>query len=172
MYACPYDPVTHFLGWSGAQNWLFCLKFGCNFGRNDTVLTTRVSYAIRGSSDHSHTSEGGEETLKQQWMSILMTRCLISRLTWYPRNWSFYLDPSIVFSRKDTLLTIRVYYMLADALPNILIYLMDVQKHSRSNACLFLWHRVTFPWLMWCSKLVILLEIWAFILVETTLWWP
>ena len=66
MNACPYDHVSHFLGRSGAHNWVFFLKFEISFGRKDTVMTIRrVIYAVRGTPDHSDICKAAYETLKQ-----------------------------------------------------------------------------------------------------------
>jgi len=43
MDAFPHDKASVFVGWSGVQNWLFCLKFESNFGREGPVFTTRGS---------------------------------------------------------------------------------------------------------------------------------
>ena len=46
MDACPYGTLSHFPCWSGAPNWLFCLKLGSSFVRKDTVLIIRRSNAL------------------------------------------------------------------------------------------------------------------------------
>ena len=38
MNLCPYDTESFFPGWSGAQKWLFWLKFGSGLGRKHLVL--------------------------------------------------------------------------------------------------------------------------------------
>ena len=51
----------------------FCLKFEPVLGRKDAVLTSKeIIYGVRGSSIHSYTSEGGQETLVKPWLSVLM----------------------------------------------------------------------------------------------------
>ena len=79
MNACPYDQVSHFPGQSGAHNWVFFLKFEISFDRKDTFKAIRgVIYAVRGKSEHFDISKEGYETLKQQWMHIIMTQyCII-----------------------------------------------------------------------------------------------
>ena len=71
-----------------------------------------------------------------------------------------------MFGRKDTTLTIRGSDMLLGALPIILTYPRKVGKHSSSNGCLYSCHSVTFPGLIWCSKLVILLQMIEFVLIK------
>ena len=65
-------------------------------------------------------------------------------------------------------MTIRRSGMLSEALPTIIIYLSEAMKHSSSNECMSLRHShsITFPRLIWFSKLVILLEIHLVYLVE------
>ena len=66
-------------------------------------------------------------------------------------------------------MTIRGSGMLSEALPTIIIYLREATKHSSSNECMSLRHSITFPGLIWFSKLVILLEIHLVYLVEMTM---
>ena len=54
------------------------------------------------------------------------------------------LASSYLVGKKDTLITIRESYMLAVALPPILIYLRKIMKHPSSNGCLPLQHSVKF----------------------------
>ena len=63
------------------------------------------------------------------------------------------------FGRKDPLLIMRGLYILSETLPTIIIYLRERKKYSSSNGCLFLWHSIPFPGPIWCSKLLILLEV-------------
>ena len=55
------------------------LKFEISFDRKDTVMTIRwVTYAARDTSEHFDIYKEGYETLKQQWMHIIMTQyCII-----------------------------------------------------------------------------------------------
>ena len=62
------------------------------------------------------------------------------------------------FGRKDTVLIIRGSHILSEALPTILIHKEEIMKLSRSNSCQSFGHSVIFPGLVWCPKLVILLE--------------
>ena len=54
--------------------------------------------------------------------------------------------------RKDFILAIRGVDMLSDASLIILMCLRDVRKHSSSNGCMSLRHRVILPRLIWCLK--------------------
>ena len=63
------------------------------------------------------------------------------------------------FGRKDLLLIMRGLYILSETLPTIIICLREIKKYSSSNGCLFLWHSIPFPEPIWCSKLLILLEV-------------
>ena len=64
-----------------------------------------------------------------------------------------------LLGRKDPLLIMRELYILSETLPTIIIYLREIKKYSSSNGCLFLWHSIPFPGPIWCSKLLILLEV-------------
>ena len=75
------------------------------------------------------------------------------------------------FSWNDIILTLWGSNILSKPLPNILLYLTKVLKHSRSNGCLSFHHSVIFPWLISCPKLVLKLGIWQFVWVEKTPLW-
>ena len=64
-----------------------------------------------------------------------------------------------IFGRKDTVLTIRESNLLFLTLPIILSHPRMVLKGSRSNGCMSSQHIVTFSRLIWCPKLIILLEL-------------
>ncbi len=71
-----------------------------------------------------------------------------------------------MFGRKDTTLTIRGSDILLEALPIILTYPRKVGKHSSSNGCLYSCLSVIFPGLIRCSKLVILGQMFEFVLIK------
>ena len=164
MDACPYDTAAScFPGWSGAPNWWFCLKLGSCFGRKYTVLIKRgldmLSEAIPIIIIHlrkvrKHSSTNGCRSL---WHSVAFPRLIWSlKLVILVNIWC-------CFCKNDTVLAIRRLGMMPEALPAIAIYLSKGGKHSSSNGCQSLWHSATFPGLIWCPKLVILLEIWDFL---------
>ena len=67
------------------------------------------------------------------------------------------------------MLTIWGEDTLPEAFPTIFIYLREVMRHSTNNGYPSFGHSVTFPRLISCPKLVILLEICEPVLVEKTL---
>ena len=79
------------------------------------------------------------------------------------QNCLFCLKFRCLFGRKGTVLTIRGSNIISKTISPICIHLSKIWKYSRSNGCLSLWYIIIFPRLIWCSKLDILLEIWALI---------
>ena len=55
---------------------------------------------------------------------------------------------------------------MVEALPIILIHHRRARNHPRSNGCMASPHSVTFPRLIWCSKLVISLQMFEFVLIK------
>ena len=69
-----------------------------------------------------------------------------------------------LFGRYDNVMTIRGSDTLSAALQLITIYLRDAMKYSSyTQTRILLQHSVTFPRLIWCPKIDILLEIEVFI---------
>ena len=144
------------------------------FGRKDTVLIIRILdtlwytlpiISIYLSKVRKYSSSNGCLSL---WHNIIFPR-----LIWCPKSVSILLlDIWDTFGSKDTVLIIRISNMLLDALPIISMYLMKVRKYSRSNGWHSLWHSIIFTRLIWCTKLVILLDFESLFLVEKTLFWP
>ena len=151
MDVCPYVTASHFLGWSGAQNWLFCLQNECFFSRNESMLTIR-----------------GDDTLPESCPTILIylrevmrhstnNGCLsfghsitFPRLISCPKLRLFGLNKGSSFGRKDTVLITRGSDTLSEALAIILIYVREVRKRPSSSGCPSLVQIVLFPGLIWC----------------------
>ena len=163
MYACLYETVSHYLSRSGVQNWLFWLKFEGSFGWNDAVGTTRVLHMLPEALPiiHIHLTKVRNHSSSNGCLSLHLN-VTFARLNWCPKlvilleNWRF-------VSKNNTVMTIRLYDMLSQTLPIILIGLEEIRKHSSSNGCLSLQHWIIIPEVILCPKLCILLEIWAII---------
>ena len=175
MDGCPYDNGSHFPGWSDAQNWVwFCLKCVRVFSRKDIVLTTGGPYILSDALSIllKHTWEVRKYPSSNGWMSLWHSGVTFSGLIWCSTmdilTWHF----RGVLGRKDTVLNTRGSQISAEAILIILIHQQEVGKHSSSNGWMFLHHSVTFPRLIWCSKLDILLEIWEIVWAKKTPCWP
>ena len=91
-------------------------------------------------------------------MYVLTIQCNISQADLVSTSRYFCLKFESSFGRKDTVLTMMESDGLLDVLQILLIYPGEVSEPSRSNICLSLQQSVIFPRLMWCPKLIILLE--------------
>ena len=79
MGIAPYDTPSHCLCLSGTPKCIFCFKFESIFQQNrHSVDHKGIIYAVRFPFNHSYTSKEGYETLKQQWMSLIITHHHIS----------------------------------------------------------------------------------------------
>ena len=117
MNVRPYHTSSYFLGQSGAQNMVFCLKFESYIQqKRHRVDHNGIIQASGGSSNHAHTSKEGQEIIKQQWVSILITQHHISLADQVPQNVLIRLKCECLFGRKDDVLTLGVSYMLLKAL--------------------------------------------------------
>ncbi len=163
MYACLYETVSHYLGRSGVQNELFCLKFEGSFGWNDAVVTTRLLHMlpealpiilIHLTKVRNHSSSNG--------CLSLHLNVTFARLNWCPKL-VILLEIEGLFQKNNTVMTINLCDMLSQTHPIILIGLEEIRKHSSSNGCLSLQHCLIIPEVNLCPKLCILLEIWAVI---------
>ena len=91
-------------------------------------------------------------------MYVLTIQCNIPQADLVSKSRYFCLKFESSFGRKDTVLTMMESDGLLDVLQILLIYPREVSEPSRSNIWLSLQQSVIFPRLMWCPKLVILLE--------------
>ena len=91
-------------------------------------------------------------------MSDLTIQCDISQADLVSKIRYYCLKFESSFGRRDTVPTMMGSDALLDVLQILLIYPREVSEPSRSNICLSLQQSVIFPRLMWCPKLVILLE--------------
>ena len=130
MDICPYGTATRFVAWSGVQNWLFCLNIESVFCRKDTVSTIRGSTILSEALPIIciHLDERCYETIKKQWVPVLMTQCYISQPDLVSQNGYFAWKLRVVFGRKDTVATIRSSYILSGAFPIICIHIRDIMK--------------------------------------------
>ena len=124
MDMCHINIASHFLGWSGAQNPLFCLKFEQVFGRKDTLLTISkgVSYAIKDWLIHSYSFNKDYETLKWQFLCVLTIQHHISLADLVPKIRYFAPKLWAVFGRIPKLLTHK----------GVLYAIIDCSNHSYS----------------------------------------
>ena len=174
MDGCPYDNVSHFPGWSGAQIgfdfawnvWGFWVEKTLCWQQGDLIFCQMLFQSflnIYGRLGNTQAAMDG--CPMTQWCHIFRADLVlnIGYVTWHFRG---------VLGRKDTVLTTRGSQISAEAILIILIHLQEVGKHSSSNGWMSLHHSVTFPRLIWCSKLDILLEIWEIVWAKKTLCWP
>ena len=81
--ACNYKAVLHFFGWLSAKTLVILLEIWGSVGKKRHCVDHEgIIYAVRGISNHSHTFKECWETLKQQWISVLMTQHYSSWLIW------------------------------------------------------------------------------------------
>ena len=96
MYACLYETVSHYLGRSGVQNELFCLKFEGSFGWNDAVVTTRLLHMLSEALPiiHIHLTKVGNHSSSNGCLSLHLN-VTFARLNWCSKlvilleNWRF-----------------------------------------------------------------------------------
>ena len=139
---------------------VICLKIESSVGRKYTVL------AIMGSNTLSdaisiifiHLSDVRKYS-SSNWYVSLWHNIRCSRLIMCPKLVTL-LDNLSYFCRIRHCVDHKGgYYILSADLPIMLIHLREVMKHSRSSGCLSLQQNVISPGLIWCPKLVSLLNI-------------
>ena len=92
----------------------------------------RFIYAVKSSSNNHFTPKEVYETVKQQYMSLLVPHHPISGATRVSEIWYFAWNLRFVIGRNGIVLTINSLYMLSKALPIITIPLRIVRKDSAS----------------------------------------
>ena len=131
--------------------WYFAWNLSTEFGRNDTVGTNHKGFVDPARSSASHhyiILEEGNETLKHQWVSLLLIRHPIpipsAENERGPKIWYISWKLRVVFGRDDVMWAIRGSNMLSKAFLSIHIHLRKAMTHSNSNGCLFLQHIIIF----------------------------
>ncbi len=123
------------------------------------VLTTmRLRYSHSRPSIHHYTSNDGNETLKQQWMSLHTAHHPISLAHMGIKMCYFASNMRVIFKEMTLFLTIRGSCMPPEALLTILIWERIVVEHSSSNECLSLRKSSTFSGLTFCQTFVFCLK--------------
>ena len=153
------NTASHSLCWEGAQKLKFCMKFViCCWQKWHIKAHWGLIYAITSSFEHSYTSKEDYEAVKLQWMSLLVAQHHTPFAERVRENWNFAWNLRCVVGRNDTLWTMRVSYMLSEALSAFCIHPRKVMKHFINNRYLPLQHSSTFSVLRGCSKSQICLK--------------
>ena len=163
MDACCCNTGSYFPGLPGVQKLVFCLKIESSYDQNDTVVIMRGSDTLSEALPIIciHLREVRKHS------SSNMDSCFYNTASYFvdwsgTQNWLFCLKIESVFGRKGTVTITRGSHKLSEALPIILIHLMEVGKHSSSNGYMSLRYSVLFPMTMmiWDPKLIILPQNW------------
>ena len=130
-----HSTASNFLCWEGAQNLIFCMKFGSSFWQKwHGKDLSKLICAIRSSFHFPYTSKEGYQILKQQWMSLLVVHCSTFRAERASNIWYFAWNLSVAFSSNKSMLTMTGWYMLWVSRPIILIYQRKVNSFLCNGA--------------------------------------
>ena len=123
MNVSPCNTPPHFMFWEGAHNLIFCMEFDiCYWQKWYDVDNKGLPYDIKSAFNDIYILRECQETLKQQWVSLLIAHHPIFCVRSVPKIWHFAWNLGWFVGGNDTLWTRKGLYMLSEAHPLILIH--------------------------------------------------
>ena len=114
------------LCWEVSQNRVFYMEFDSSSCQKWHGIDNKEHIdAIRSTSSHLYTSKEGYETLKQQWMYLIIAQHPISCAERVPKTLHFVWNLRVVLGRNDTRLIIRGSEMISKAPVINIVYLKE-----------------------------------------------